>query len=423
MFVTAGMDLKFHEINEASLFTYKPFSFGNITSVSWSGDNGFMTVLTENGAPEIISLNDPKHVKTVHVITTIKDVSVATFQRTTKRFIGLGTYSGQSILYDTKNTAIHQQFPDVPGAINLLDFNYGDRQMAVSSCSGNLFIFDINNVNQRKMYATPNSVSALRFHPNDRNFLICGVENGSIMKWDIEVGKIVHCNQLHSAAVSGLALTNCSDTYISVGYDNKFCIYDTNSGTCTFRSNQRHPLTSVDSHIEDYTVAIGTLFGKLYIYDVRNLIIPLASEIPHNSKINRIAFENNKMKDIVLNGVPESSISLQPEIKFTNHNLDANVNNSDMNIDCDNVNVNESKQVDVIENQKSPSALLKQEVANAVRTCAEDLQIQIAKQMENLQEFILNEFKTICNGIESKWDFQNFGDAISEEVHECKTSQ
>ncbi|KAB0791102.1 hypothetical protein PPYR_02902 [Photinus pyralis] len=399
MFVTAGVDLKFHEIGDTCLFAHQPFSFGNITSVSWSNDNGFITTLSENGVPEVISLKEPKHVKTVHVVTAVKDVSVASFQRTTKRFMGLGTYSGRCVLYDTKSKAIHQQFPDVPGAINLLDFNYGDRQMAVSSLGGNLFLFDVNNANVLKTYATPDVVSAMRFHPRDRNLLLCGLENGTLMQWDIDVGKSVHCNQLHSAAVSGLALTNGSGTYISVGYDNKFCIYDTNSGTCTFRSNQRHPLTSVDAHVEDNAVAIGTLFGNLYTYDVRNLIAPSASETPHNSKINRIAFENNKKLDVLLKGAaPESSISLQPEIKFMNYNLDAHV---DANLPCCDA-AREIKQVDG--RRESPNALLKKEVADAVRTCAEELQAQIAKQMENLQAFILEEFKTVCDGIEKKWD-------------------
>lgn len=399
MFVTAGVDLKFHEIGDTSLFAHQPFSFGNITSLSWSNDNGFITTLSENGVPEVISLKEPKEVKTVHVVTAVKDVSVASFQKTTKRFIGLGTYSGRCVLYDTKNKAIHQQFPDVPGAINLLDFNYGDRQMAVTSLGGDMFLFDVNNANVLKTYATPDVVSAMRFHPHDRNLLICGLENGSLMQWDIEIGKSVHCNQLHSAAVSGLALTSGSGTYISVGYDNKFCIYDTNSGTCTFRSNQRHPLTSVDAHIDDNAVAIGTLFGNLHIYDARNLIMPSASEIPHNSKINKIAFENNKKLDVVLKGAPpESSISLLPEIKFMNYNLDAHVDASDTNLPCCDGNVAGNSK------SRSANARLKQEVADAVRSCAEDLQAQIAKQMENLQAFILEEFKTVCDGIEKKWD-------------------
>ncbi|KAK4878027.1 hypothetical protein RN001_010533 [Aquatica leii] len=394
MFVTAGYDLKFHNTNDTSLFAYTPSQNNNITSVSWSKDNEHLIILAENSLPEIISLKDPNYIKTVHEIKSVSDVSAATFLRTSKFVIGLGTSNGQVIFYDMKSQSIYKLFQNISNVVTLLDFNSGDQYMAVSSTTGTISVYDVKTTAIKEVYYVPKSgcATSMRFHPVNEKLLLFGVEDGLVTHWDLQTNTTIFTSPMHTAPVTGLASIDDWNTFVSVSYDHKFCIYDQISGTCTFRSCLQYPLTSVDAG--EGTFAIGTLSGKLYVYDVRNLIVPLRSESPHSSKINKIAFEST----------PDLPSPQAPA------DLTENVVEEDLNFSTSAVSaIKESETLEAIN-------ALKQEVADTVRTSAEELQANVIKQMGNLHDFILNEFQVMCSEVEEKWDFHSVGQQLNEKT-------
>lgn len=97
MLVSAGSDLKFHSWPEDSTapVIYRPCSPTRIVSLSFSKDYSFLTLLSENARPEIVSVRDLGVIKNVHTIAAFDDVTSVAFGRTTKRIIGVVTRSGQ----------------------------------------------------------------------------------------------------------------------------------------------------------------------------------------------------------------------------------------------------------------------------------------------------------------------------------------
>lgn len=432
MFVTAGVELKFHNwpVESSDELIYKQQGSGNIDSISWSKENTFLTFVPEKGNPEIISLKDPNNIKNVHTITAIPDTTSIAFQRTTKRGIGLGTNTGQIALYDTKNKLISRLFASAPCAVNLLDFSSADKQMAASCVNGTVLLYDVKHGDVRESYTASSTYSptAMRYHPTDKHVLAIATADGNIMQWDTNAGLTKFCAQIHTAPVTGLVILQNSDLMVSVGYDHKFCIHDLNR-ECVFRSNHQFPLTAVDVSHDSLTVAVGSVAGILYIYDIRKLMQPLTSWQAHEGRINKILFEHkvkyeiDSMEDLAVNCTKNHEITVKSETKFMKRNERKTDVKTFYEGKCSSEKEFKYLSDKSSNDKKCPSETItlksiKQEVADSIHRGANELRNHLMTQFGSLHNFILNEFQTIDNQMEEKWDLVNVAKYVPREAYD-----
>lgn len=167
MLISSSVDLKFQTwpSDEESEIVYVPPLPSKITSLSLSKDSTYVTYLSENGRPEIISLKDKDNIKMVHAVSAISNVSAVKFQHRTKRIMGIGTTASQIALYDTKNKAVSNVLPNTPSPVTHIDFNVKDELLAACCQNGSTVVFNVPNGKVSQIFALSDPVkpTALRY--------------------------------------------------------------------------------------------------------------------------------------------------------------------------------------------------------------------------------------------------------------------
>lgn len=404
MFLSAGLDIKFHSWppeDGDSDQTYSPNATSKITHVSWCNDNNYIALLSENGKPEIISTRLKHNVKLVHTIQAVSDVTALAFPKNTKKYLSLGTASAQVALYDTKNRVITKLYANLPSPVRYVDFNAQDQCMGVACADGTVMAYgtDEDDDSAFLKLSVSSQPTALRFHPENSKYLAVASENGEVVLWDIASTRKMFYTQSHTSTVSGLALASSGGTLISVGHDHKICVYDMNIGECLFRNNLQQPLTAVDLNYDGDLLAVGFEDGTLYAYDMRKLIQPVFTCRSHNSRVNKILFNNRVVESEPCEGCASK---ISSDVYFVGKGAE-----------CSNYEA-EDKNVD--------SAIflkLKKDVVKSLREHVDDLSNKMRKHFILFKDFLENEFATLDNVIEEKCDFLRMTTEIGENSEQC----
>lgn len=179
---------------------------------------------------------------------SINDATSVSFQRTTKKCLGLGTACGQVALYDTKHRAITKLYTALSSVVKYIDFNCVDSCMGVACENGILTAYCMLEDEVGETFKLPNSAepTVMRFHPENCSCLAAATANGDVVLYDVAATRKTFFAQSHTSAVTGLAMALSGGALVSVGEDHKMCIYDLNINECLFRNNLQQPLSSVD---------------------------------------------------------------------------------------------------------------------------------------------------------------------------------
>lgn len=401
MFLSAGTNVKFHswpaEENESSELVYTPNTTLDISHVSWCNDGNYLALLSEHGNPEIVSTRDRNRARLVHLVQVVPDVTALAFQKTTKKYLALGTANAQVALYDTKHRAITKLYTNLTSSVLDVDFNVEDHCMAAACIDGRIAVYGLMEGDICETLKLPNTArpTSLRFHPKKSNHLAASTENGEIILWDIITTRRIFHVQSHACPISGMALTSDDAFLVSVGQNHKLCVYDINAGECTFRSCLQEPLTAVDVMTAANYMAIGCSSGNLYLYDMRKLVQPVFSIKPHSQRINKILFSNQFVRSKAMgNNSSTSKLSLDtnnstaeesdPQERVT-QNEENNIENSAVN----------QPETVVYENMKN--MMLK-----ALRYHISDLSTKVSDHFASLKEVMESEISTLDTAIDEK---------------------
>lgn len=402
MFLTAGAVVKFHtwpaEENEPSDLIYTPSTTSNITHVSWCNDGNYLALLTENGNPEIVSTRDKNSARLVHTVQVVPDVTSLAFQRTTKKYLALGTANAQVALYDTKHRAITKLYSNLTSSVRDVDFNLEDHCMAAACTDGRISVYGLIEGDICETLKLPNTArpTSLRFHPKRPNHLAASSENGDVVLWDIITTRKIFHVQSHSCPVSGLALTSDDAFLVSVGENHKLCVYDIGAGECTFRSSLQEPLSAVDVMTAANYMAIGCNSGNVYLYDMRKLVQPVFSYKPHSKRINKILFSNQFIKSKGMGTSTPSKVSIDTFISTPEEVIEAQ----------ERPNQNEENNSDNYMVISRPENLVhdnvKKVMMKAMRYHISDLSNKVSEHFASLKEVMESEIATLDTAIDEK---------------------
>lgn len=403
MFLSASTNVKFHtwpaEENEVPDLVYTPCTTSDITHVSWCNDGNYLALLSEIGNPEIVSTRDKNCARLVHIVQVVPDVSALAFQRTTKKYLALGTRNAQIALYDTKHRAITKLYSNLTSSVRNIDFSVEDHCMAAACNDGRIAIYGLIEGETCETLKLPNAArpTILRFHPKKPNHLAGSTENGDVVLWDIITTRKIFHVQSHACPISGLALTSDDAFLVSVGENHKLCIYDINAGECTFRSSLQEPLSAVDVMPAANYMAIGCNSGSVHLYDMRKLVQPVFSIKPHASRINKVLFSNQfvRSKPIInnINNTSKVSVDTLASAAEETDESQEKVNRNEAN-NIEDVVINQSE---AIVYEKAKKVIMK-----TLRYHIGNLSNKMSDHFASLREVVENEISTLDAAIDEK---------------------
>lgn len=129
-------------------------------------------------------------------------------------------------------------------------------------------------------------IKVIQFSPFKKNLLGAGSENGSVYIWDINT-RFMTCGfpSFHNSPVTGLAFSAINHMLMCTsGLDQRINFYDTQERKIVKTIDVDAPLTCIAFNTDGHTLAGGTLYGTILIYDLR---------MPGNAKATLKGHEGN----------------------------------------------------------------------------------------------------------------------------------
>ncbi|CAG9827727.1 unnamed protein product [Diabrotica balteata] len=303
--------IKFHEFpNGNVIHNYQPGKVeGPIRSVSWSRDGNWLVVVPHSGQTEIVSTKDQlKLLKTIH---EVDEPTVACFQNTTKKLVGIGTKSGLVLIYDIKSRNVKKRFPRASTQVTHVAFTAKDTHCVAACKNGEVLVYNnvTNSPPANLRVPKSNSVSCLKTNQLKRNLVLGGSNEGIVVVWDININRSKFCTEAHKAPVSSVAFSPVNpDLIITAGSDRQFCFYDIIDNKCIANVPVENNITAVDFSPDGTSFVLASQNGRVYVYDSRNIQEPVHSFIAHKSAIKYIAFQKvNESNDSSVCSISKSS--------------------------------------------------------------------------------------------------------------------
>ncbi|XP_050505148.1 protein NEDD1-like [Diabrotica virgifera virgifera] len=308
---SASTTIKFHEFPDGNVIhNYQPGKVeGPIRSVSWSQDGNWLVVVPHSGQTEIVSTKDQlKLLKTIH---EVDEPTVACFQNTTKKLVGIGTKSGLVLIYDIKSRNVKKRFARASTQVTHVAFTAKDTHCVAGCKNGEILVYNnvTNSPPSNLRVPKSNSISCLKTNQLKRNLVLGGSNEGVVVVWDININRSKFCTEAHKAPVSSVAFSPVNpDLIITAGSDRQFCFYDIVDNKCIANVPVENNITAVDFSPDGTSFVMASQNGRVYVYDSRNIQEPVHSFTAHKSAIKHITFQKvNESSDSSVCSISKSS--------------------------------------------------------------------------------------------------------------------
>lgn len=174
-------------------------------------------------------------------------------------------------------------------------WNTVDSQLASGSSSGEIVLHSLVTGVSIANFKQKNStgIKLLAFSPFKKQMLASCTENGSVYVWDCNTRNVCTSFQYcHHSPVTGLAFGPGNPALMcTTGLDQRVQFYDINEKRVIKTLETEAPLTCLDFASDGYTIAAGTLYGTVLVYDLRNSKTVLATLRGHEgTSVNWVDF-------------------------------------------------------------------------------------------------------------------------------------
>lgn len=188
--------------------------------------------------------------------------------------LGCGALDGTVRIWDLRKKEVLTSFNHHTDSVSCVAWNYTDQQIASSSLSGEIVLHSlltkvaVSNFKQRGSAG----IKVIQFSPFKKQTLGSGSENGSVYIWDCTSRSVV-CSfpNFHNSPVTGLAFSSVNHMLMCTsGLDQRIQFYDTQDKKLVKTIEVDAPLTCISFCSDGHTLAGGTLYGTVLLYDLRN---------------------------------------------------------------------------------------------------------------------------------------------------------
>ncbi|CAK87730.1 unnamed protein product (macronuclear) [Paramecium tetraurelia] len=237
------------------------------------------------------------------------------------QYLASGGHDSIVRVWDLKKKTIQSHLKGHYSQINSLHWNSADTLIASASNVGDILVHDVStqiavSTFNLKGSKTP-GFKAVKFM--SKNLLCSGSNDGSVTIFDLNKNEY-QCNfsSQHTSKVTGLSFTQ--SLVCSVGTDQKCYLYSIVDKKVTHTIACENPLNSVAMQNDDYSVTVGTLYGQIYVYDIRMTQKPKSQFRGHdNSSVNYMEYQNieqqSQQPPVSQRLLNESNLSVQSQLK------------------------------------------------------------------------------------------------------------
>lgn len=293
---SASTSIKFHDFPSGNVVhNYQPGTKveGSIKSISWSKDGNWLVVVPNSGLTEILSVKD--QLKLLKTIQNVDEPTCATFQNTTKKFIGMGTKNGLVLIFDVKAKHAKKRFPRANSQITHVEFTARDSHCVAACKNGDVLVYNNITNSPPSLMRVPKSasISCLKTSKLKQNLILGGSNEGFVCVWDNNTNRSKFLIEAHKAPVNSLTFSPInSDLIVTTGSDRLCRFFDIVDNKCIASLAVENSITSIDFSPDGTYLVMASQNGHIFIFDSRNIQEAVHSFQAHSSAIKHLSFQN-----------------------------------------------------------------------------------------------------------------------------------
>ncbi|XP_072097355.1 protein NEDD1 isoform X1 [Mobula birostris] len=265
-----------------------------VTSVCWTADNQYLLSSSSTGDKIVLSSCTPTPLSIKDFADGKKQTCIS-LGSTCKYFVSGGLDNTVNI-WDVKSRRCHRTLKDHREAVNCVCFNWNDCYIASGSCRGDIIVHSITtNISSTPFgHGKTQPVQDLKYSIFKKALLGSVHDSGTVTLWDVNTQQSHHTfENAHKAPASGLCFSPVNDLlFATVGLDKKINCYDSSSKMILRTISVEAPLTAIGFMTDGATLAVGSIRGKIYIYDLRVTTSPLKVVSAHKKSVRCLKFQN-----------------------------------------------------------------------------------------------------------------------------------
>ncbi|XP_067139217.1 protein NEDD1-like isoform X2 [Centruroides vittatus] len=274
---------------------FSPYS-SSIRNLNWSPDLSHLVSVPKNG--EVVKTTYIKNSKADSIDINLGIVhTYARFANNNPQILGIGGNNGTVHVWNLKIQKSKSVFTKHTNEITCLQFNWNDSYIASASSNGNIILHNVLKNEEHALYSSPRPecINALQFSYVKKSVLGAVSASGSLSLWDINESKLLYSfKQSHTSPATGIAFSPVNHLLVaSVGLDKRLICYDPQLRSCIKTYRTEAPLTAIDFMNDGITLAVGSVKGKIYIYDLRSSSTPMKTLSAHSNSINSLSFQHS----------------------------------------------------------------------------------------------------------------------------------
>ncbi|XP_043569210.1 protein NEDD1 isoform X1 [Chiloscyllium plagiosum] len=265
-----------------------------VTSVCWTVDNQCLLSSSSSGDKIVLSScrSTPVPIKD---LAEGKKQTCLSLNSNSKCFVSGGLDNTVNI-WDIKSKRSHRTLKDHKDEVSSVCFNWNDYYIASGSRSGDIIVHSVTtNISSAPFgHGKTQPVQNLKYSIFKKALLGSVHDSGAVTLWDVNTQQPYHTfENAHKAPASGLCFSPVNDLlFATVGLDKKINCYDTSSKMLLRTISVEAPLTAIDFMTDGATLAVGSIRGKIYVYDLRVTTSPLKIVSAHKKSIRCLKFQN-----------------------------------------------------------------------------------------------------------------------------------
>ncbi|TPX77024.1 hypothetical protein CcCBS67573_g01703 [Chytriomyces confervae] len=244
--------------------------------VVWTGDGSFLAHLNTNRDALIIkSASQPdasvEVVSVSAVLTAHANVSCFAFgPRRSSRFLYVGSSLGVAV-WDRQDMRVVNRF--IHPLVVAVALNVDETHLCTAASDGSIRVHSLRtNTTMNLQSPLKQAINKCAFSPFKKSTLAAVGDEGTVVVWDFihSMAPTFVVKNAHVSPIHGLAWSPCNKSlFATAALDKRVHVYNKDeSGKVLLKFEADAPVTSLSVN-DDFVIAVGTMTGKVTLFDVR----------------------------------------------------------------------------------------------------------------------------------------------------------
>ncbi|KAJ3228867.1 Protein nedd1 [Chytriomyces hyalinus] len=244
--------------------------------VVWTGDGAFLAHLNTNRDALIIksALQPDASVEVVSVsavLTAHANVSCFAFgPRRSSRFLYVGSSLGVAV-WDRQDMRVVNRF--IHPLVVAIALNVDETHLCTAASDGSIRVHSLRtNTTMNLQSPLKQAINKCAFSPFKKSTVAAVGDEGTVVVWDFihSMAPAFVVKNAHVSPIHGLAWSPCNKSlFATAALDKRVHVYNKDeNGKVLLKFEADAPVTSLSVN-DDFVIAVGTMTGKVTLFDVR----------------------------------------------------------------------------------------------------------------------------------------------------------